>query len=130
MKAVDTNVLVRFLVQDDEEQARRATSFFATASPEDPVAVPLVVWVETYWVLTAAYRISRADVLGTLVDLLGRDEIRAESPRAVAAALEKAQTANADFADALIAACARDLGCSGVVTFDRRAATSLGLELL
>lgn len=129
MIALDTNVIVRFLTQDDADQAQRATRIFSGLTEEEPGFVATVVWAETHWVLTRSYGFKRQDVVELLDALLLADEIRAEDPSAVASAVIAARH-GADFADALIAAAASRAGCDAVVTFDRRAAGTLDWRLV
>ncbi|MGQ0510463.1 MAG: type II toxin-antitoxin system VapC family toxin [Betaproteobacteria bacterium] len=96
MIALDTNVLVRFLVNDDPAQARRARALIETK----PVFVPVTVLLETEWVLRGGYRLPRADVVRLLRGLLGLPEVATEDPQRVARALQWHE-AGIDFADAL-----------------------------
>lgn len=128
MIGLDTNVIVRYLTQDDPGQAARATEVFHTLTDDQPGFVPTLVWAELYWVLTRSYGISASDVVDRLAALAEADEIRAESPSGVARAVA-ATRRGADFADALIDASARHAACQEVVTFDRRAAGRLGWSL-
>ena len=130
MIALDTNVLVRFLVGDDEEQAARAAAVLGALTPEAPGFVPTVVWVETFWVLTRTYRVDRRVVAERLAALALADEIRAEDGRAVAEAAAAVLSDDVDFSDALIASAARRAGSHEVVTFDRAASKRLGWRLL
>lgn len=129
MIALDTNVIVRYLTQDDLDQAQRASAVFERLTEDDPGFVPITVWAELYWVLTRTYAFGAADVVDRLEALSLADEIRAESAGVVARALSAAKR-GADFADALIAATAHQAGCTTVVTFDRRAASKLGWRLI
>jgi predicted nucleic-acid-binding protein len=71
MKALDTNILVRFLVSDDERQSEAVYRLFRRAESEKMVFfVPFLVILETIWVLEAAYQISRADILDAINDIL------------------------------------------------------------
>ena len=70
MKAVDTNVLVRFLVKDDAEQAQQVYSVFKQAeNQQQRLFVPILVVLETIWVLQAVYRVEDQDILAVLNDL-------------------------------------------------------------
>lgn len=129
MIALDTNVLVRYLTQDDPEQARRATQALGELSSTTPGFVPTLVWAETYWVLTRAYKVVAATVVETLAAFAASVEIEPEDPRTLAEAIAGARN-GADFADALIDAAARRAGCDQVVTFDRRASSLLGWRRL
>lgn len=129
MIALDTNVIVRYLTQDDPDQAAAATAVFDGLTQDEPGFVPTVVWAEIHWVLTRAYRFSADDVVDRLKGLSRSDEIRAEDSAAVDSAVDAAR-AGADFADALIGAAAARAGCTDVVTFDKRAASRLGWRLI
>ena len=121
----DTNVIVRYLTQDDPDQGPVATSIFESLREDDPGHVATVVWAETYWVLSRSYGFPRNEVVDRLAALSLADEIHPEDPAGVATALRSARD-GADFADALIDASATRAGCREVVTFDKRAADRLG----
>ena len=71
MKALDTNVLVRFLVKDDAKQAQQVYSLFKQAeNDQQRLFVPLLVVLETIWVLQAVYEVDDPDILAALNDLL------------------------------------------------------------
>lgn len=129
MIGLDTNVLVRFLVQDDPAQAAAARDLMAARSATDPAFVCREALLETVWVLESAYRQPAAAISGAIVGLLEAEEIVVEEPDDALAAAE-AYAGGADFADALIAAAARRRGCATLATFDRRAARSEGVTLL
>ena len=118
MIALDTNVIVRFLTQDDADQARRAVAVFDELTADEPGFVSTVVWAELHWVLTRSYGFTPRDVVERIAGLSVADEIDAEARR------------GADFADALIDAAAKRAGCDDVVTFDKRASTRLGWTLV
>lgn len=128
MIGLDTNVIVRYLTQDDPDQAPVATRIFESLREDSPGYVATVVWAETYWVLTRSYGFRRNEVVDRLAALSLADEIRAEDPAGVAAALKSARQ-GADFADALIDTSAARAGCQEVFTFDKRAADRLGWRL-
>ncbi len=129
MIGLDSNVLVRYIVQDDPVQAAAAVEVVQRLTEDEPAFLSSVTWAELYWVLTRSYGFARDVVLGLLETLVLADEIRSEDAAAVASALHAAGR-GADFADALIAAVARRAGCATVVTFDKRAAEKLGWRLL
>lgn len=129
MKALDSNVLVRLLVQDDPEQAALALEAVRRCTPKHPGFIAVVTVVELYWVLSRSYRIPKAQVLDAIAELARADGVRIERSAEVLAALSAAE-AGADLGDALIDAVARSEGCDAVVTFDRGAAKRLGWELL
>lgn len=129
MIGLDTNVLVRHLVQDDEEQAAAAAPVLSRLTESDPGFVSLVVMAEVFWVLRSSYRQPVDHVLDHLEALLGARELEFEDGETVWRAVLKARQ-GADFADALIADAAELFGCDEVVTFDRGAAQTLGMRLL
>ncbi|NRF68847.1 type II toxin-antitoxin system VapC family toxin [Aquincola sp. S2] len=131
MIAVDTNVLVRLLVNDDADQAAKARRFFdAQAEREEPVWVADTVLVELGWTLLRAYGRPRADLVVALRALTAHATVALESPEAVSEALALFERGPADFADCLLCAKARLAGCGGVATFDRAMKTLAGVKLL
>jgi predicted nucleic-acid-binding protein len=131
VKAIDTNVLVRFLVNDDRAQAEHVRQLFASAEQQrEAFYVPLLVLLETIWVLESAYQIQRADLIETLGELLLMPVLQFEQREAVQAMLAVAGDTNLDLPDALIAQSALHMGCDSVLTFDQKAARSPGFELL
>lgn len=129
MIGIDTNVLVRFLVRDDEEQFQAAAAQMSALTPGSPGFVTDLVLAELYWVLTRAYRMSAATALDAITSLVGRVEIRVSEPGLVGRALNGARQ-GADLADALIAERCRAAGASEVITLDRRASEILGMRLI
>lgn len=130
MIGVDTNVLVRYLTQDEPRQAATATRFFEHDLTEaEPGFLGLVVLVETVWVLHRLYRATSEEVVAMVRDLLSSRAIVVERRDVVIDAVSSAAQSGAGFSDALIAASARYEGCSRVMTFDR-AAVRAGMTLL
>ena len=127
MIGADTNVLIRFLVHDDQEQASRADRFFAERSIADPAFISLVVIVEATWVLTRRYGFDVDAVARAVSALLTTDGIVVQAPDVVRRAMRDARQERADFADAVIAHLGVEAGCVGTVTFDRRAAAVPGM---
>jgi predicted nucleic-acid-binding protein len=120
MIALDTNVLVRFLVEDDEEQCRRARRVIDDAVQRDTdLFIGDVVMCETVWVLTAAYRFSRAEVADVLSRLLRAKQVVFASSDRLARSLDAFRNGKGDFADYLIREHAAAAGCTTVMTFDR-----------
>jgi predicted nucleic-acid-binding protein len=131
MIGVDTNVLVRYIVADDEDQTRRAAAFLEGAiSVDDPGFVSVVVLVELVWVLERSYRFSSDEVAGAIESVLRAGPLRIDRRAEVVEALGVFQTKQGSFADALIATLAERAGCAHVVTFDRKAARLPGFRLL
>jgi len=124
MRAVDTNILVRFLVGDDEQQAQQIYALFRQAELEnEQFMVPLLVVLELMWVLDAVYEVSRREIIDSLKDLLLMPILKFEAHPAVQECIAAAQAAGKpDLPDLLIAHSARRLGCEQILTFDKKAA--------
>jgi len=122
MIGLDTNVLVRYLAQDDPVQSPRATEMIeARLTRQSPGFVSLVAMVETAWVLRRSYRLDDAAVARLIEHLLQIDELMIESEQEVFTALVALKEGQGSFADALIGALGRKAGCSHTVTFDQGA---------
>jgi len=130
MIGLDTNVLVRYLVQDDPVQSPKATALVESLTQQLPGFVTLVALVELVWVIQGAYRASKAETVAVLEKLLRVDVFMLEHSDLVAKALRMYMDANADFADCLIERAALHAGCTQVVTFDSKAAKTAGMRLL
>jgi predicted nucleic-acid-binding protein len=130
MTGLDSNVLIRFFVGDDPEQAGIATQLIYSLTKENPGWVSHPVLVEVVWTLRRIYRMERNEIAAILDRLLASREMAIERRELVFEALDGYRTTRADFADCLIAASARAAGCGRVVTFDRVAARDAGMELL
>ena len=122
MIALDTNVLVRFLVQDEPEQARIAGEMIERLTGTDPGFVGREVLVELVWVLERAYGYSRSEIAGALDGLLSATELVIEAADDVGPALELYRNDGFGFADLMIVAAARRVGAAELVTFDRKSA--------
>lgn len=129
MIGLDTNVLVRYLVQDDPEQARRAADVIDGLTQDQQGYVSLVTLVELYWVLRAAYAVGRAAALDTIDQLLGAAELVVDRAEVAVIGVHSARR-GADFADAVIAELGRRAGCAETITFDCAAARLAGMRLV
>jgi len=128
---LDTNVVVRFLAQDDETQSPIANRFMWRLSRDQPGFISAVVLAEISWVLARVYKTSRDDVARAIEGLLRSAELVVENAPAAYRALALYQASDAaDFADALIAETAALAGAAETATFDQRAASELGMRLL
>lgn len=122
MLGVDTNVLVRYLVRDDETQFVRAQRLIRRqTSTGRPVFISLLVLVETEWVLRSRYSVSKDDAISTFSGLLDSADVQFEDEPTVEEALFTWKNSSAEFADCLIAARNRKLGCSATASFDSKA---------
>jgi predicted nucleic-acid-binding protein len=119
MIGIDTNILVRYLVQDDEHQFAQALAIIRReARSGAPVLISLVVLLETEWVLRSRYGIGKPDVLTAIVSLLQSHDFAFESEHSVEEAIHLWKESHTDFADCLIGSHYRRLGCRTTVTFD------------
>lgn len=130
MIGLDTNVLVRFLTQDDPEQGRLASDLVAGLSEVDPGYVCREVMVELVWVLERAYRLSRPEIADALDALLAARELMIEAADRVGLAAQRYRQGGAGFADQMIALAGQGAGCRSTATFDRKAAATPGVVLL
>ncbi len=131
MIGLDTNVVVRFLTQDDSVQSPIASRLMARLTRERPGFISAIVLAEIAWVLSRAYKASREDIARAVEGLLRSAELIVENAPAAYRALGLyTASASAEFADALIAETAMLAGASEVATFDKSAATELGMRLL
>lgn len=130
MTGLDTNVLVRYVMQDDPRQSARATRLIESFTSEEPGFVPLVAVLELAWVLSGSYGLSRAQVAAALESLLRSKELVVDRADLVAQAQGRFRDAGADFADALIERIAVAAGCPVTMTFDLGAAKSAGMTLV
>jgi len=120
MIALDTNVLVRYLVEDDEAESRRATKLIEAAlTREEEIFISDVVMCETVWVLSSAYRFSRDEIADALAALLRARSVVFTSADRLARSLDAYRNGKGDFADYLIRELARAAGADTVATFDR-----------
>lgn len=120
MKGLDTNVVVRYLTQDDRAQSRKANAIIdAALAGGDRVHLDTVVLCELVWVLRSAYRYDRktvADVLGKLVEAA---QISVDDRDRLLDAVGRYGRGTGDFADYVLALRNRAAGCDTTLTFDR-----------
>lgn len=124
MKGIDTNVLVRVLVEDDIEQTEQASAYVARNAP---CWVNRIVLCEAVWVLQRLYRFDRPQIAAALKKVLRARHFEIEDPEAVKAGVA-ALEAGSDFADVVIAATNRARGCITIATFDKKAVRLEGFE--
>ncbi len=120
MIALDTNVLVRFLVEDDEAQSERARALLQQAVDTGvPCHVSDIVVCEVVWVLQSSYRVRKAEVTEILHRLIQTRSLSFSNPDRIDRALDAFRSGKGDFADYLIRERARAAGCEAVATFDQ-----------
>ena len=125
MIALDTNVLVRYLVADEA-----ARGLIAGLTAERPGFICREVTVELVWVLERTYRLSRERIAEVLDELVATEELEIEAADDVARAAFHYRRGGAGFSDLMIAAAANRSGAHPLYTFDRRAAQMEGVELV
>lgn len=130
MTGLDTNVILRYLTQDDPVQSRVAAKWIDSLSADDPGFVALVVLAEIAWVLQTSYHSSREEIARVIESLLRTKAFVVERAEIVWPALRQFSVGRADFSDCLVERCANAAGCDWTVTFDQVAATSAGMRLL
>ena len=130
MIGLDTNVLVRYVMQDGDAQAVAATRLIESLTSEDRGFVPIVALVEFGWVLESVYERSREEIADGYERVLRSRELVVENAEAVWRALRLYTRSNADLADCLIERSAAAAGCDRTMTFDRKAARDCGMELI
>lgn len=130
MIGLDTNVLVRYIMQDDKQQSLAANGLIGGFSPEEPGFISLVTVVELNWVLSKSFGLSDGDVARMLEGLLRSREMRVERAEEVWGALRDFRASRADLTNCLISRAGRTAGCETTMTFDRAAARLEGMTLL
>ena len=122
MLGIDTNVLVRFLVRDQEAQFEKARKLIKReVAARRRVFVSLSVLLETEWVLRSRYGLPKIEIIAAISGLLDATDVQFEDESAIEEALFVWKDNAADFADCLIGAQNRRLGCRVTVTFDAKA---------
>jgi predicted nucleic-acid-binding protein len=130
MIGLDSNVIVRFLVQDDARQTAAAVKAINSLSPESPGFLSLIVVAEIVWVLTISYGFTKKETEVALEGLLRSKELILERAEVIAQALSRLKDGPASFADCLIERSGHAAGCEQTLTFDRKAAAGAGMRLL
>jgi predicted nucleic-acid-binding protein len=128
---LDTNVLVRYLTQDDPRQSRAANALVAEAvAGGKRLFVGAVVLCEMVWVLRESYGLAKAEIVSALERLLATTQLEIDEKDLVRAAIEDYRRGPGDFADYVIGRVAREAGCERTATFDRRLKRSTLFRML
>ena len=131
MTGLDTNLLVRYVTQDDPVQASLATGFIEkNCSAESPGFINHIVLCELIWVLKRCYKVNQDQALQVIEQILRTAQLQVQEPQIVWKALKQAQKDKADFADFLSTQINLASGCEETVTFDRDASKINGAALL
>ena len=130
MIGLDTNVLVRYIMQDDPKQSPKATRLIESLDIDNPGYITLVSVVELYWVLTSSYELTGTQVAQALEVILRSKQLLVERADQVMRALRVFGQGKADFADCLIERAASGVGCVQTLTFDVGASKHAGMTLM
>ena len=131
MIGLDTNVVIRYLTQDDAKQAAVASRVFEhTLSIDNPGFIGHITLCEIAWVLADCYEADKARIRAVIEGLLGSKQVVVEEADLVWKALRSWEKSSADFSDALMGQALAARGCGRIVTFDKSAARLPGFELL
>ena len=127
MKAIDTNVLVRLIVKDNDIQAKKALNY---VKKQGEVLISTIVLCETAWVLEACYDIKKTELINVVEKVLFTTQFIFEHTDVIWLALNEFKRTNTDFTDCLIVATAKQQECQSVGTFDKKASKSELFELI
>lgn len=130
MIGLDTNVLVRYIMQDDPKQSAKASKLIESLDGNNQGYITMVPVVELYWVLTSSYELSGQQVGQALEAILRTKQFLVERADQVMRALRVFGEGRADFADCLIERSAAGAGCNQTMTFDVGASKFAGMTLI
>jgi predicted nucleic-acid-binding protein len=130
MIGLDTNVLVRYIAQDDAKQSSKATALIESLSDTNQGFIGLVSIVELVWVMQGCYKATKEEIVSILEKLLRVRTFSVENSEVVLKALHTFSASNADFADCLIERSAHNVHCIDTMTFDSKAAKTAGMRLI
>ncbi len=130
MIGLDTNVVIRYLTQDDPTQSKKASSLIENKLDEqNPGYISLIVLVEICWVLESCYDQKKSNLIEVVEGLLTTKQFLVERASIAHNALKKYRVGKGDFSDAIIEVVCKEAGCEKTLTFDKKA-ISLGMEKL
>jgi predicted nucleic-acid-binding protein len=128
---LDTNILIRYITQDDPVQAPKATALIEGQLTEDnPGFISIVTLVETAWVLARTYSLADEEIAAEIRLILSSDSLVLEHEKEAHGAMIALKEGSGKFADALVGALGLKVGCSHTLTFDRKASRLPGFGLL
>jgi predicted nucleic-acid-binding protein len=131
MTGLDTNILIRYLTQDDPMQSVKANEIFERRlTRTNPGFVSIVVMVEAVWVLDRAYGLTGQEIANTVERLLQVEVLVIENEQEVFTAMLALKQGHGTFVDALIAELGTRAGCTRTLTFDQKAVRLPGFELV
>jgi predicted nucleic-acid-binding protein len=130
MIGLDTNVLVRYIMQDDPNQSPKAITIVESLDGEGMGYVTLVSIVELVWVLGACFELTRTQLSEAVDGIIRTKQFKIESADQVIRALRVFKGGKSDFADCLIERSADSAGCEKTITFDVNASKHAGMTLI
>lgn len=128
MIGLDTNVLVRYIAQDDPRQSAKATKLISSLTAESPGFISQVSLIEMVWVMQSCYKASKPEVVAILETLLSTRELLVEHTETAIKALKIFEASKADFSDCLAERSANNAGCLYSVSFDTHAIKTAGFK--
>jgi predicted nucleic-acid-binding protein len=130
MIGLDTNILIRYVTEDDPVQSAKATEILERRlTAQDPGFVSVVTMVETVWVLDRAYGLTAQEIAMAVERMLQVEVLAIENEQAVFNAMVALKQGCGSFADALIAELGARAGCTRTLTFDQKALRLPGFQL-
>jgi len=131
MRAVDTNILVRYVINDDPKQAAVVENFWVESeTKKEAIFIPVLVLCELMWVLSRLYGQTKPQLIEVLDKLLAVGFFRFEQESAVRQSLAQYRRGKATFPDYVIGEISRQAGCRDTVTFDRELRGAPGFTIL
>ncbi|PKL37188.1 MAG: VapC toxin family PIN domain ribonuclease [Spirochaetae bacterium HGW-Spirochaetae-1] len=131
MKALDTNIIIRFLVNDDKKQGEAVkTLFLKTEKKGESFFITNTVLLETIYVLDSVYEYERKEILNALELMSMMKIIIFENPDVVHHLINSGRKSKTELEDLLIGIIAKEYGCESTITFDKKAAASKLFEML
>ncbi len=130
MIAIDTNVIVRSLLDDDVQQSPAANRLLDGLTTHNPGFVCREVVIELVWVLERVYKLPRSTIGTAILELIASGDLIVENDRAMTHAAYRYMQGGVDFADLMVLATADDHGATQLYTFDRKLARLDGARLL
>jgi predicted nucleic-acid-binding protein len=131
MNGLDTNILIRYITQDDPIQSAKATEIIENRfTRERPGFISLVTMAEVVWVLGSVYELPEREIADTVERMLQADSLMVQNEQQVFTAMVALRRGWGAFSDALIAAVGAWAGCDSTLTFDKKALRLSGFELV
>ena len=131
MIGLDTNILVRYFIEDDAHQTQKSTEFLETnCKKHDPCFISTIVLCELSWVLRQTYHLDNTTIIGTLEKIIQTGQFKIQDLDCVREAITDCKKLNTSFPDSLVGKLSIKHGCSHTITFDKAAARSKDFTLL